>query len=539
MTASNNTENNRGSFRSEENNGIKKSSISTLYVILMTVVLAASTSLVIYSIFVVDHNNQGIAMAISSNNNMTKNTQSSSTQQISNNTINDSKAHPHKEFTMIAEDATIEISPGERVKVWTFNGTVPGPTLRFTEGDNVTIHFKNNSPMVHTLHMHGTHDAKNDGAFPLILPNQTYTYNFIAEPAGAFMYHCHAPPTSLHIRMGMYGSLIIDPKGNNSSILKPAREYAIVLSEYDPNNPEAFIPKYYPMNGYASQYMDNNSLQARQNELVRFYVVNIGTTIPYSFHLHSTIFKVYPSGLISNKPVDVQTVSIGPGDAAIVEAVWKYPGTYLVHSHGLQEERGNMGEIHVIPTTEKNNNTIAAVSNQSSLIPVTNKSVSMIPWQYQLQKELQKPIISNGSGEEIEHSSNSLKGSMMGMHHGMMMGMHPGMMMGMHPGMMTDEQHLATNSSSNLNHENNAASTTQVRILKGSWDTKQKDNYSPKEITAHVGSTITWINDDTLPHTITSDKAGLFDSSIVSAGQKWAHPFVKIGDYEYHCTLRP
>ena len=70
---------------------------------------------------------------------------------------------PHKEFTMIAEDATMEISPGERVKVWTFNGTVPGPTLRFTEGDNVTIHFINKAPMAHTLHLHGTHDSLSSG----------------------------------------------------------------------------------------------------------------------------------------------------------------------------------------------------------------------------------------------------------------------------------------------------------------------------------------------------------------------------------------
>jgi nitrite reductase (NO-forming) len=42
---------------------------------------------------------------------------------------------------MIASDAMIDVKPGVKVKVWTFNGTVPGPTLRFTEGDNVTIHF--------------------------------------------------------------------------------------------------------------------------------------------------------------------------------------------------------------------------------------------------------------------------------------------------------------------------------------------------------------------------------------------------------------
>ena len=88
----------------------------------------------------------------------------------------------------------------------------------------------------------------------------------------------------------------------------------------DPNNQSSFIPKYYPINGYANQYMDKNGLQVKQNELVRFYLINIGTTI-HSFHLHSTIFKkAYQSGLISNTPYDAQTISIAPGDAAIVEA---------------------------------------------------------------------------------------------------------------------------------------------------------------------------------------------------------------------------
>jgi FtsP/CotA-like multicopper oxidase with cupredoxin domain len=297
--------------------------------------------------------------------------------QTQNTIISNANGNNSKEFTMIAEDATMEISPGERVEVWTFNGTVPGPTLRFTEGDNVTIHFINKGSAAHTLHLHGTHDSENDGAFPLILPNQTYNYNFIAEPAGSMLYHCHAPPTSLHIKMGMYGSLIIDPK--DSEILKPAREYAVVLSEFDPEDQDSFIPKYYPVNGYANQYMENNSLVARQNELVRFYVSNLGTTIPFPFHLHSTIFKVYPSGLISNEPIDVQTISLSPGDAIIVEAIWKYPGTYFVHSHGIQEERGNMGEIDIIPESGNSVSYMTAgTTNSSYLEPVTNKSVSMI-----------------------------------------------------------------------------------------------------------------------------------------------------------------
>jgi nitrite reductase (NO-forming) len=432
---------------------------------------------------------------------------------------------PHKEFTMIAEDATMEISPGERVKVWTFNGTVPGPTLRFTEGDNVTIHFINKAPMAHTLHLHGTHDSKNDGAFPLILPNQTYNYNFIAEPAGSFLYHCHAPPTSLHIRMGMYGSLIIDPK--DSVILKPAREYALVLSEFDPEHPDSFIPKYYPVNGYADQYIENNSLVARQNELVRFYISNIGTTIPFSFHLHSTIFKVYPSGQISNKPIDVQTISISPGDAIIVEAIWKYPGTYLVHSHGIQEERGNMGEIDIIPESKNSVSYMPAgttTTNSSYLEPVTNKSISMIDWQYQMQKKLQKPLISNSGMEEAEHAATSAKAEVVS---------------NISRNTLGGEEAQRQQNLSAIAAPNNNNNASEVKILKGSWNPKQKDSYSPNQVVTKSGTTITWINEDNLPHTVTSDKKGLFDSSIVSANQKWKYRFDTVGEYEYHCTLHP
>jgi nitrite reductase (NO-forming) len=86
------------------------------------------------------------------------------------------------------------------------------------------------------------------------------------------------------------------------------------------------------------------------------------------------------------------------------------------------------------------------------------------------------------------------------------------------------------------NNNNNAS---EVKILKGSWNPKQKDSYSPNQVVTKSGTTITWINEDNLPHTVTSDKTGLFDSSIVSANQKWKYRFDTVGEYEYHCTLHP
>ena len=75
----------------------------------------------------------------------------------------------------------------------------------------MTIKYINKSPIPHTIHFHGNHDDASDGVIPQVMPGQTYLYNITGEPAGALMYHCHAPPTSMHIRMGMYGALIVDP----------------------------------------------------------------------------------------------------------------------------------------------------------------------------------------------------------------------------------------------------------------------------------------------------------------------------------------
>lgn len=404
---------------------------------------------------------------------------------LSLSSINDEKtagaaiaAPQNREYTLIAEDAELEIAPGKVVTTWTFNGTMPGPTLRFTEGDNVTIHFVNETPLAHTVHFHGNHDEKNDGVLPQVLPGESYTYNFIADPAGALMYHCHAYPTSLHIRMGMYGAIITDPK--DSEVLKPAREFALVLSEFDPDNQDNFVAKYYPVNGYADQYMGDNALEVRQNELVRFYVINMGTTIPYPFHLHSTIFKAYQSGLPSNDPIDAQTIEIGPGNAAIVEARWQWPGTYLFHSHGMMEERGNMGEIRVLP--EEN--------------PELLESVSMLDWQYELQKEMQKPVpitYDNLSGSQPAAASP---------------------------------------------HQGHGGGPT-VNIPSGAWDKNQNSFYEPATITAGEGSTVSWINGDSVVHTVTSKQQGLFDSSIIASGQQWQHTFGEEGEYDYYCILHP
>jgi len=389
--------------------------------------------------------------------------------------------HPKKiSYTLIAQDAEIEVAKGVMAKVWTYNGTIPAPTLRFTEGDDVTVKFVNKTPYAHTIHFHGTHDSANDGVFPQIMPGEEYTYHFVAQESGLFMYHCHAFPTSEHVRMGMFGTMIIDPAVRP---MNPAREYFFTLSEFDPNNPLEYFTKYYPINGYANQYMDDNSIKVVKGELVRFYVIGIGGVLPSAFHVHSTIAKVYPSGILWNEPYYAQTHLIANGDTAIIEAKWDAPGAYLFHVHGIQEERGSMATIEVL-------------ENDSSLLskqtPSNNKgSYSMIEWQENLIKTLEHPKII--AYDNLGQSTT------------------------------LDTKKIQTNN---------------VTIVENSWNPDVVDSYLPTAIEINSGTTVTWVNNDTAIHTV-ADTGKTFDSKFIQAGDTWKYTFEKAGEYDYICTLHP
>ena len=462
---------------------------------------------------------------------------------------------PNRQITLIAEDAEIDIAPGKRVKVWTFNGTVPAPTIRLTEDENVTIKFINKSPIPHTIHFHGNHDDLNDGVVPQVMPNQTYLYNITGEPAGALMYHCHAPPTSLHIRMGMYGALIVDPKDKP---LQPATEFVLVMGEYSLEDQLGLDADYYVINGYADQYM-HNPLQVNYGDLLRLYVINMGTSIPAPFHLHSTTFKAYPSGLWDNEPQHVQTIPIAPGDASIIEAKWKYPGTFLFHSHGMQEERGNMGQINIVGekgyTSETNNNkngstsigNFTASSPSMSLVSESNnksqpltKSVSMFDWQYELQKKLQRPQVMNysqGDDTPKEQNTNNVTKEIQQGGENLSLSLDKSLATN-----LSDKNNSGTDVTLDANNTNNNDS---VSIVPGSANPSNNIFYDPTNLKVKPGTEVTWINNDnSIPHTVTSGipnsgPSGDFDSGILVGSGSFKYKFEKEGEYPYYCTIHP
>jgi plastocyanin len=334
--------------------------------------------------------------------------------------------------------------------------------------------------------------------------------------------------------MGMYGALIIDPK--DKPVLQPAKEYVMVMSEFNDKKiqeyPITLETDYYLINGYKNQYHKYYPLAINTYDTIRLYIINIGTTIPYPFHLHSTTFKAYPSGLLDNEPIHVQTIPVAPGDAVIVEAKWKYPGTYLFHSHGIQEERGNMGNITV---TDGGNNK-DSTSNLSTSNTITtmigkttplSKSVSMFEWQYEKQKELQKPVAINyreqepiviNDTEDIVINDTQQKPIVIN---------------------YTQEEH-----NEEKDNTSNTSTSAAISIVPGSSNPNNPKFYDPSPANVTVGTTVTWTNNDSALHTVTSGNStsgpsGVFDSSIMPVGRTFQHTFDKAGTFDYYCILHP
>lgn len=240
-----------------------------------------------------------------------------------------------REYELIAEDREIEVAPGVFYPAWTYNGSVPGPTIRCTEGDRVRIRFTNQGSHAHSVHFHGIHPANMDGAFQPVQPGQSYTYEFDAEPFGLQLYHCHTVPIKRHIHKGLYGVFLIDPKGGRP----PAHEMVMTMNAFDTNfDGENEV---YAVNTVAFHYQ-KHPIQIKLDELVRIYLVNITEfDLLNSFHLHGNFFKLYRTGTDLERFEWTDLVSLCQGERAVLEFSYKHPGLFMFHAH--QSEFAELG----------------------------------------------------------------------------------------------------------------------------------------------------------------------------------------------------
>ena len=252
-----------------------------------------------------------------------------------------------REWELVAYDKEIEVVPGVRLAAWTYNGRVPGPTLRCREGETLRVRFVNAGSHPHTLHFHGIHRAEMDGVAGigrgLIAPGEQFVYEFDAEPFGLHLYHCHAEPLAEHISKGLYGVFIVDPSGGRPD----ADELVMVQNAFDSNfDGDNNI---YAVNTVAFHFL-YRPIRVRRDQLVRIYLVNIVELDPInSFHVHGNFFNRFPTGTRLEPTEYTDTIIQGQAQRDILELRFPYTGQYMFHAHKTEfAELGWMGMFEVI-----------------------------------------------------------------------------------------------------------------------------------------------------------------------------------------------
>lgn len=238
-----------------------------------------------------------------------------------------------------------QILPKISVDAYAFNGQVPGPTLRFNEGDRVRINVTNRLPETTTVHWHG-----------LVLPNVmdgparvtqdpiknggVYHYEFTAVQSGTYFYHSH-DHVDRQQALGLYGALLIEPREGDPSLLAD-HEYTIQLQEwlmregltYPAMPMEGGMPNYFTINGRAYPSTDTIHMKVGETVKVRFIGSNSGFIHP--MHIHGGPFEVVARDgetLAPSARFKADTLNIGPGQR--YDVIWKAlkPGMWMIHCH--------------------------------------------------------------------------------------------------------------------------------------------------------------------------------------------------------------
>jgi FtsP/CotA-like multicopper oxidase with cupredoxin domain/plastocyanin len=397
-----------------------------------------------------------------------------------------------REFELTAREVDWELFPGAKVKAWTYNGTVPGPELRVTEGDLVRVVFTNELPVPTAVHWHGMDvPVAMDGVPGLtqsaVPPGGRFVYEFVASNVGTRWYHSHQD-AELQGPLGLYGPLIVDPR-----VPEPVtydREYTYTLSEWDlgltpavargdapppPARPDIPLSKQldydlFLLNGKAHEAIP--PIEVRSGERVRLRLINAGNLL-HTMHSHGHSFKVVatdgnpvPAGLELTK----DSVTLGPSERVDVELYASNPGVWLFHCHM---------EHHMA-------NGMMTTLRYEGAVPV---------------------VAPGGTG---------------------------------HAGPGAPAAPPPTAQAGHQGHQTAPATAGVATAVPGAGPANatqvvMTDNrFQPGRLTVRPGTTVTWVNRGANVHTISAQDAS-FDSGPIAPGESFSYTFTRAGEYPVLC----
>ncbi|HET9494770.1 MAG TPA: copper oxidase [Chloroflexia bacterium] len=252
------------------------------------------------------------------------------------------------------------------VTAFSYNGQVPGPLIRVTEGDKVRVVLKNELPEATTIHWHGLLVPNEMDGVPgmtqdPVEPGETFTYEFVARPAGTYWYHSHFE-SDVQIMVGLHAPLIVDPAQPEAD--PPAIDKVLMLEEWRIIDGETFASmpatgmdaNFFTINGRA--FPSTEEIMVKQGDRVRLRLVGSGQ-LGHPIHIHGPAFKIVST---DGHPVPEaarltkDTVWVGPGERYDIEWTATEPGMWMLHCHiphhttnDHQEPGGLMLVLNVMP----------------------------------------------------------------------------------------------------------------------------------------------------------------------------------------------
>ena len=321
-----------------------------------------------------------------------KQDEESASQEVVQVRTEDTKGQKVNEFNLNAKETKWTLSPEKTITAWTYNGTVPGETIRVKQGEVVKVNLKNDLEEPVSIHWHGVPLPNTEDGIPgvtqdAVVPGETYTYEFVANDPGTYWYHSHQNGVE-QLDKGLYGTLIVEPKDG----IDVDRDYTLVLDEWESGTHDDGSENHdggmnmgdnkgssihmegmgmkngmsmegmedhmqsddnsmmmhdmssydiYTMNG--KTYEENESLKVKKGDKVKLRFVNAGY-MAHPIHIPVDYKVTHVDGQKVNNPqVEKSSIlEIAPGERYDIEFVADGKGDFTIDCHGEMEAAEDM-----------------------------------------------------------------------------------------------------------------------------------------------------------------------------------------------------
>ena len=249
-----------------------------------------------------------------------------------------------KTFHIVERAAPWTLKPGMTVMANTYNGVVPGPAIVVNQGDTVVLEYENDDRTPDTIHLHGIHDipVSMDGvggiSQPLVPAGGRYTYRFVANSPGTFIYHSHDDEAMLN--SGLYGAVIVEPAHPRPVETGLAHDFLQVISSWQI---QSAAENEFTLNG--KEFPATTALDVKRGERFRIRWINISGENFHTMHTHGHYQQIVDRDAAPVPVPDVEdTVLLGPGQRIdVVVKADAQPGTWLIHCHVLDHIEDSQG----------------------------------------------------------------------------------------------------------------------------------------------------------------------------------------------------